>query len=61
MSKWTNDKCGYCDHEATDLDRYECPECQRAGCPTCMPTGNESLCDQCIESKDWERKVLGQR
>ena len=57
MAKWADDKCCYCDYSASDLDRYECPECKRTGCVNCMPTGNESPCNQCVERKEFEENA----
>ena len=57
MSKWTEDKCGYCEHTASDLDRYECPECLRTGCLSCMPEIGLTPCAGCVEQKEFEEKA----
>jgi len=49
MAKWSNDTCGYCGNTAPNLDRYDCPECKRTGCVSCMPEAGASPCNQCQE------------
>lgn len=61
MALWDNDTCGYCGYTDTNLERYECPQCRRTGCVDCMPTGNVSMCNQCLEQDlDKDRRLRGE-
>lgn len=55
MAKWAAN-CGYCGKAGSgNLDKYVCPECQRTGCLTCMPTGSAAPCSQCEEQAERDR------
>lgn len=57
MAKWAGNTCGYCGHSAPSLDRYECPECKRTGCVSCMPEAGNSPCNQCQEEAEFRRQL----
>lgn len=56
MATWDSGKCGYCGHTEADLEKYECPECKRAGCSSCMPEVGETPCSDCVTKAEWLEK-----
>lgn len=49
-----DDGCPNCG-KPTDII-YECPECLREGCDSCMPAGSNTTCPECEEKKDTGEK-----
>jgi hypothetical protein len=47
MPKMT--KCPTCGEPVEEKYLFECPDCYRAGCPECMPAGNNCICPECEE------------
>lgn len=57
MAKWDGNKCGYCEHTAPGLDRYECPKCNRNGCVSCMPEAGLKQCNGCQAEEDFMKQL----
>ena len=45
-------RCGYCHVKSEDMYVLTCHDCQREGCPECMPAGRGCICPQCEEREE---------